>query len=57
MPEIKGVILGPKEAKLALYENRELLDVTNQGHSHVSFYIDNFEDAKCFFRKYHTNFL
>ncbi len=45
MPEAKGVIIGTQEAKLALYENKHLGNVSDQGYSYVSFHIENFAAA------------
>jgi lactoylglutathione lyase len=47
-PEYKGKIIGNKQVKLALYENKNL-KVNEIGFSHICFHIENFNEieAKC----------
>ncbi len=45
MPQDNGVIIGTKEAKLALYENPDLGKVERKGFSHLCFHISNFDSA------------
>lgn len=46
MPDQGGRIIGNSKAKLALYENTNLSQDRKDGFSHVSFHIDNFEEAE-----------
>lgn len=46
MPDQGGRIIGNLKAKLALYENPNLPQDRNDGFSHVSFHIDNFEEVE-----------
>ncbi|WDD98796.1 VOC family protein [Thalassomonas actiniarum] len=45
MPEVSGKIIGNKQAKLALYQVDGFEKYEKHGFSHVSFQVDNFEQA------------
>ncbi len=45
IPDQKGVIIGNKRAKLALYENPNLGRLEKRGFSHLCFHISDFDKA------------
>ncbi|MCO4787443.1 MAG: VOC family protein [Marinomonas atlantica] len=44
MPDLDGAIIGNEYAKLALYEDVGLKVSENNGFSHMSFHVDDFND-------------
>lgn len=46
MPSQRGRIIGSSKAKLALYENPNLCSDHEDGFSHVSFHIENFDEIE-----------